>query len=270
MENIVYFYESQSASSAVRFVKTFREKRWYRRGKLSYTFILAEALPFASEDLAAKCENLIREDFPNARIYVSNYDEFRKLHRDNLFWFIGKFDERNEIAGYFSRLLRAGKKWYCEWTAGINDAELHLLERQTQEDVMTIRRTTGEKVAAVPIYANLQNIANTPCMMIICHNKRDDKQMKYFSRQEGNRLRLVTTSQSAAKFSIQGAVDKREELMASNKNFLYSILPAFEDNIRSVDIETYVERKHISTAIPVTFKLRHISLGESNTLIKKC
>jgi hypothetical protein len=95
-------------------------------------------------------------------------------------------------------------------------------------------------------------------MMITCTSKGSGV-TKYFAREEGKRLRLVTTSNSAAKFDYETVMKMYEHLTQTNKNFLYAVMPVFKDNVRSSDIERYMREKKVSRMIVMDLQLKFLN-----------
>jgi hypothetical protein len=98
-------------------------------------------------------------------------------------------------------------------------------------------------------------------MMITCTSKGSGV-TKYFSREEGRRLRLVTTSQAATKFNYEEALTMYEYLKQTNKNFLYAVIPVFKDNVSAKNIEQYMRDHKVSRIIVMDLQLKFLKYAE--------
>ena len=256
MGTIIYFEENPGKHGVIRFVATYCEKRWFRREKISYTLSVMNAFSFLTIETIEKVKEKIRRDFPDAKIYSSGYEEFISKYESHEFWSIARygdngFEGANEPDGYF---VRIGKS-KVEWTEDINDAEICLVRSNMEETLNVIRGVEGVRAALFPIYLNLINELLTPIMMIVCTSRKGKQETKYFSKIEGNRLRLVTTSYAAKMFTYQDAQDTFEYLRTHNKNFWYAILPKFKENVHCRDVEGYFERNKLSRSVVVSIKV---------------
>ena len=99
----------------------------------------------------------------------------------------------------------------------------------------------------------------SPVMMITCTTKREKQTTKYLARIEGNRLRLVNTSNAAKKFTYEDAMKQYEYLVTHNKNFMYAVLPVFKDNVHCRNIESYMREKKVSRMIVMDLQLRFLN-----------
>ena len=146
-----------------------------------------------------------------------------------------------------------------EWTFNIENADIGLDRKSTEQTVDNIRKATGERVSVMEIYLDLVNELLTPIFMITCTSKRSNKETKYFARLEGNRLRLVGTSDAAHKFTYEEVLAMHEHLVANNKNFLYAVLPQFKHNVHYKKIEDYMREMNVSRMVQLDMKLKWIN-----------
>lgn len=254
MGTIIYFVENEKRKCAIRFVKSYRAKSWWRMERIEYTYSLAEGNNFVDSAVTDKVCERIREDFPDAVIYRINPSEFHRQYETHRFWLICSFTKKTDTDGYFSHIM--SKK--VMWTNNINDAEILLDEKNAEDSANSIRRLCGTTtmVGIQTIYLNLENMLLTPIMMITCTSKYGKQETKYFARLDGNRLRLVNTSDAAKKFTYTEVMDMFEHLRTHNKNFLYAVLPAFKENVHYKNLEAYVTENNVSRMVQISLMLK--------------
>ena len=254
MGTIIYFYEDAERHSAVRFVKSYRTKGIFHREKIVYSLWASNAHPYTEKVSMAKICERIMKDFPNALIFCTDYAEFDKHLSSHLFWAVCKWSEKDGLDGFYS--CTVGKK--NQWTADIEDAQIELDRKCAEETANTLRKN-GERISVMPVYLSVVNDLLNPAMMITCTSKGGKKETKYFARQEDNRIRLVQTSDAARKFTYQEALETFEHLQATNKNFLYAVLPKFKDNVNCRDIERYMHDRKVSRMVSMTTKIKWLN-----------
>lgn len=253
MEQIIYFEEEGNKSSVIWFVQSFRSKKWYRKEKITYSLTSLDAYEFTDNDDMAKVCDRIKKDFPNAKVCCCKWTEFVESHNSQTFWVIGKC-EYNWISGYYSNSYNKN----VDWTRDMNDVEIYMDYDCCKETADRIR-LHGERIVVQGIYLNLVNELLTPIMMLTCTSKSGRQETKYFARIEGNRIRLVKTSDAAKKFTYGQAIQKFEYLRSHNKNFLYAVLPAFKDNVSARNLEQYMKDKKVSRMVTLTLKLKWLN-----------
>jgi hypothetical protein len=168
---------------------------------------------------------------------------------------IAHYDKDNKIDGYYSGSF--GKEF--EWTSDIEDAEISLDYDSYRGTLGNIRKATGEKIDIEQIYLNCTNGLLEPSFMITCTSKRGKQETKFYSHMEGNRLRSVSTSEKATRFTYFDVLEVFEQLQSSNKNFLYAVLPVFKDNVHCRYLEEYVKKNNISRMVALTTKLKWLN-----------
>lgn len=250
MGKIVCFEDGVKKYGVVRFVKSFRHKRLFRKEKISYTLSSSFATEFDDVVLLADVCNRVKKDYPNAKISCMGMDEFLSKYMTHEFWIIVRCDEKGDNEDYFSSYYGQD----AQWTHDINDSMLYLDYEDCRSSAEIIRRT-GDRILVRGIFLNLINELLTHVMMITCASKRGDGEAKYFSKLEGNRVRLVNTSNSAKKFTYREALECFDYLCKHNKSFWYAVLPVFKDNVHYKNIEAYMREKKISRMIMMTHKL---------------
>lgn len=256
METLIFFEENGSKCSVIRFVKNYRKKSFLlRKERIEYTLSFAESSLYSDEDEIGLVMDRITKDYPNSVIHLIDCDKFVKRFDKRIFWIIAHLDKDNKIDGYYSGMN--GKK--CEITTDIEDAEISLDYDSYRNTLDSIRRTTGDKCYIQNIFLNRTNGLLEPSFMIACTSKRGKQETRFYSHMEGNRLRSVSTSAKAMKFSYLEVLDVFEQLQSHNKNFLYTVLPVFKDNVHCRDLEEYVKKNNVSRMVALTTKLKWLN-----------
>lgn len=258
MGTIIYFEEDKTQHGVIRFVSGYAKKRWFRKERISYSFSAPGDIstPY-SEETIEHIKLRIKRDFPLAKIGVANNATIEEKYKFHRFWLIARWDSKERFNGYYSGSMNRDKS--PEWTFNIENADIGLDRKSTEQTVDNIRKATGERVSVMEIYLDLVNELLTPIFMITCTSKRSNKETKYFARLEGNRLRLVGTSDAAHKFTYEEVLAMHEHLVANNKNFLYAVLPQFKHNVHYKKIEDYMREMNVSRMVQLDMKLKWIN-----------
>ncbi len=254
MGKYVIFREDKNKHGVYLFVKSFRARRWFRKEKIEYCISADQAEDFTDNELLAKVCERVKKDYPNAEIFCEDYRTFTDRMAKHGFWVIGRWREDGTEEFYCDN-DRHGKP---EYTTDMNDVRFILSESSANETLRTIRKSTRDRAYTRVVFLSLENELLSPCMMITCTSKGSGV-TKFFAREEGSRLRLVLTSQAAAKFTYEIALTMFEWLRINNKNFLYAVMPVFKDNVRSSDIEKYMREKKVSRMIVMDLQLKHLN-----------
>ena len=252
MDKYVIFREDKEKHGVWLFVKKFVPGRWFRKEKIEYCISADQAETFEPMVMAKICER-IKRDYPNADI-CEDYCTFTAKMAKHRFWVVGRWREDGTEEFYCGN-DQHGKP---EYTTDLQSVRFSLSDSSADETLRTIRKCTRDRVYTRMVFLSLENELLSPCMMITCTSKGSGV-TKYFAREEGKRLRLVTTSEAAAKFDYETAVKMYEYLRMNNKNFGYAVLPVFKDNVRSSDIERYMREKKVSRMIMMDIQLRHLN-----------
>lgn len=255
MEYYIYFEENGKRHSVIRFVKDYSDRRWFRKERISYSISMDEACIFVDEELVKKVCDRIIKDYPDARIYCTPSEEIDERLEFHEFWVICRYDDRNNLKDFY----KAESRKSIGWTADMEDVIIICDEDFARQHCQLLRSKTGERISAKSVYLSLNNRLLTPVMMITCTSKSGKRETKFFARLEGKRIRLVNTSAYAKFFTYSEAMHTYEYLKVHNKNFLYAVLPRFDDNVSYRDIEWYMKEKQISRAVRVSFKLKQIN-----------
>jgi hypothetical protein len=266
MGTFIYFVENKDTKGVFRFVKCYRKKGWFRKEKIAYSLSQEDCVSL-SDSVVEKVDNCIKKDYPNAQIVHSDKSPVDSgIFETHKFWLIADFSkakkDKEEQLSYFSYSYK--KEVF--WTEDLNDAEIYMDKASAERTSNNIRKLVGTSamVGVKTVYLNLVNELLTPIMMITCTSKSGKKETKYFNRIEGNRLRLVTTSDGAKKFTYPEVEEKFEYLRTHNKNFLYVVWPVFKDNVNYQHLEEYVKKNEISRMLVLTLKLKHFNRKNHN------
>lgn len=254
MRTIIYFEENENQKSIIRFVKGYRRGRWFLREKIWYSYSVVDGLPFVDEETIALVTTKVKKDYPKAVIHCEEYQQFMNKHQLQKFWVIGRWNE-NGREEFYSGNDQNNKPTYSE---DMQEVRMMFAESSAKETLRTIQQTTRDRVFIRTLYLNLVNELLTPMFMITCTSK-GSQVTKYFAREEGKRLRLVTTSNAATRFDYEVVMKMFEHLRTTNKNFCYAVLPIFKDNVNSRNIESYMKEKRISRMLIMDLQLKHLN-----------
>lgn len=254
MAKIVYFEENENQKCIIRFVKGYRRGRWFLREKIWYSYSVVDGLPFVDEEVIALVTTKVNKDYPKAVIHCEEYQQFMNKHQLQKFWVIGRWNE-NGREEFYSGNDQNNKPTYSE---DMQEVRMMFAESSAKETLRTIQQTTRDRVFIRTLYLNLVNELLTPVFMITCTSK-GSQVTKYFAREEGKRLRLVTTSNAATRFDYEAVMKMFEHLRTTNKNFCYAVLPIFKDNVNSRNIESYMKEKRISRMLIMDLQLKHLN-----------
>lgn len=257
MEKLIYFEANPGNPGVIMFVMDYQRKKWFRREKIAYTLNISFSNRYQSysEDDFEAIEARIKQDYPNAQVWKTDVDSFIDAHRNNRFWVVCTWLNNVGRIGYYSDNDRHYK---AEYTEDMSDVRMILSESSANEILRNIQRSTRDRVWVQDVYLNLINELLTPVLMITCTSRKSEE-TKFFARAEGNRLRLVNTSEAAKKFPYEEAIQMFEYLRTHNKNFLYAVLPGFKDNVSCRNLEAYMKANKVTRMIALDMKLKHLS-----------
>ena len=247
MAKVIYFDAEPTKKGVIRFVEDYRRGGFLRKEKIQYG-IAGGYLPVV-DDAQGIYERIVR-DYPSALVYYGTVADIERRLETKRFWLIGK-DTGRGFDVYYSHVA-AG---HVEWTSDIENAEVQFDEQAAQSTVSELRKA-GNKAVVIPVYMNFDNPLLGKNFIILCKSRKSGV-TKYFARhEEGNRIRLVKNSGSAARFTYAEAVETFESLKSSNKAFFYTMCPAFKDNVNFTGIEDYMASGKVAKAIAVSDKLK--------------
>ena len=247
MAKVIYFDAEPIKKGVIRFVEDYRRGGFLRKEKIQYG-IAGGYLPVV-DDFHGAFSRVVRDN-PGAVVYDGTVIDVERKLETKRFWLIGK-DTGKGFDVYYSHVT-AGK---VEWTSDVTNAEIQFDEQAAVNTVTELRRA-GEKAVVVPVYMNFENPLLGRNFIILCKSRKSGV-TKYFARhEEGNRIRLVKNSYSAARFTYAEAVGMFESLKGSNKAFFYTVCPAFTDNVNFTGVEDYMASGKAAKAIAVSDKLK--------------
>lgn len=255
MERIIYFEENREQGSVIRFVKLFRKKRFLRKERVEYSIICTDAFIFEEgEGIPTFIAERINKDYPCAKVHVSKLSDFFEKYFLHRFFVIARHTDDGIEDYYCGRNLSND----IAFTQDTQEISMILAHSSAEETLRTIQQTSRGKVFIRTLYLNLVNELLTPMFLITCTGKGSGG-TKFFSKLDGNRLRLVATSFAAAKFTYEDVLTKFTYLQTHNKNFLYAVLPVFKDNVNCRNIESYMRENNISRMVAMDLQLKHLN-----------
>jgi len=257
MEEIIYFEENPKRHGVIRFVKSYSKGKWYRKERIEYCMESTDSLTFNDQaDVDKACER-IKKDYPDAKISHESFAAFSEKYDLHRFWVIAHWvkDVKEFYDGYDGQCK-------ATYTTDMDSVRMMLSYSSARETYLTIQQTTRDRVWVMSVYLNLVNELLTPVMMITCTTKRDKQVTKYLARVEGNRLRLVNTSNAAQKFTYEAVLIMFEHLVSHNKSFGYSVIPVFKDNVHCRNIENYMRENKISRMVVMDLQLKFLNRKE--------
>lgn len=247
MAKVIYFDAEPTKKGVIRFVEDYRRGGFLWKEKIQYS-INGGYLPIVDEERGIY-DRIVRE-YPSAIVYYGTVVDIERRLETKRFWLIGK-DTGKGFDVYYSHIT-AGR---VEWTSDVSNAEIQFDEQAAISAVTELRRA-GEKAVVIPVYMNFENPLLGKNFIILCKSRKSGA-TKYFARHEdGNRIRLVKNSDSAARFTYAEAVGMFESLKGSNKAFFYTVCPAFKDNVNFTGIDDYMASGKVAKAIAVSDKLK--------------
>lgn len=255
MSYIIHFRESDKRHGVIRFVKSYQKGGFLKRERITYTYDIKQATLYGDFSLMAKIRQRIYKDFPEAKVDESTREDFTSGYDKHRFWvLVNKTDGSGMPISFYC----GEKKGQFLWTEDINEALIGLDFKTQAETAMRIKMHY-ERVFGTLVYLDIINDLLNPNFMITCESKSGKKEIKFFARREGNRLRLVETSAAAAKFSYGAVLAVYDELKTYNKNFLYSVLPIFKDNVSYKNLKEYLKGRPVSNRVMMELKLSGIN-----------
>ena len=253
MEYFICFFKDKSKTGPLFFVKSYKARSWFRKERIEYSFNQLEAHTFNGEDVdVSKVRDRIKSDYPNGSVmtFSTKDDAFGEIFSKNRFWVICKYGPNNEVCGYYAG-VKDGK---AIWVEDINKA-LFCMDEREEKETLNVLRQKGERVTYISVILDLVNDLLNPIFIILCESKSGKKEIKFFAREEGGRLRLVKTSFSAKKLTFSESIEMYEHLVVHNKNFNYAVIPNFKDNVNCKDLKSYIKEHPINRMVQTELKI---------------
>ena len=255
MAKLLFFEENEGQKCVFRFVKSFSNGGWFRKKRIEYTLLQSEAYCFSgNEPIPTFITEMIKIDFPDARVVVMEQSEFLTEYAMNRFWVISRLSNNSKEEYFCGRINRNE----ITYSGNLSEVRMILSETSATETLRTIQQTAMDKVSVRQVYLNLTNELLTPIFMITCTNKKDGT-TRFFKKLDGNRVRAVVTSFAAAKFTYEDVLVKFTYLQQHNKNFLYAVLPVFKDNVSAMNIESYIKENKVSRMVAMDLQLKYLN-----------
>jgi len=258
MSWIIYFNEKKSPS-AYLFVKNYRKAGFFRKERIEYTHDHYGACKFDKWDSVIDALHRVKKDYPSSPFATSyTSDKWFLDHHKNRFWVIAKWDDKK--ASWFYR--SAGKNKGIDFVESLSDATF-FMTGESAKDTLALLRKKGERVTVEDVFLTLENRMLDNVFMIICTDKKCMKS-RYLLNSDFNSVICVDESDKAGRFSLPQALAQYEYLKAEHKEYLYAILPYFEDNVHSMDIEQYIKSGKVSRMVAMSFCLtKNITKNEA-------
>lgn len=247
MKKLIYFTDGEGVKPFI-FVKDYRKKSLFKRENVQLSYFVHE-LDIDNETTDSIIA-FVKRHYPGAWIHNVTVDAFEQELVKYRYYVVTKYIKSGD---FFVFDIGSTLNGETEWSSKIEKAQLHYDYISAQESAMAIAKKTGEHVTLTSVYIAKVNPLSQQKFIIHCKSKKSGK-TQFYSRSEGTRLRLVKTSDAAAKFSYGAVLAMFDELKAKNKAFFYSVMPYIE-NVNCADLEQMYEEKKIPVAINMTTKL---------------
>lgn len=256
MNDIIRFKTGEDFD-AIRFVKSYRKRRFLRREKIEYTMCLQDAMTDICPGEYFGIAERVLKDYPGAEIRQCSFAEFKRDYEKNRFWVISKRDGDGQPVEFYKG--NDGDK--AAFTGDIRDALIGLDEKCEIDTIGTLRGIKeGCAVSLDMIYCNMVNNTLLPLFVILCQEKEDRQHVSYFDRREGGKVQTVNVSEKATRFTYSEAVSVYGLLRANCKDYSYAVIPAPADNIWCADLPDYMKTHKISRRIPVNVVMSKLKL----------
>lgn len=248
MKKVIYFTDGEGVKP-FKFVKAYRKKSLLKSESAQLSYFVHEL--DIDDEMAERIKCFIKKHYPDAVIGYDTVENFEETMFKYRYYAVCKFTASGTFCGFNTGYISHGEP---VWKTEIEDAQLHYEHTSAEDSAKAIAAKTGERVTLTTVYILNANQLSEQEFVITCKSKRTGK-TQFYARQEGTRLRLVRTSDAAAKFHYNLAIDMFDELKAGNKAFLYSVIP-YIPNVNCADLEKMYEEKKIPLAIMMTTKLK--------------
>ena len=248
MKKVIYFTDGEGIKPFM-FVKAYRKKSLFKRENVQLSYFV-HALDI-DDEMAERIIAFVKLHYPDAKVNCETTDTFEQAMFKYQYYVVTKFIPSGDFFVFDS-----GSRTHDEivWTSRIEEAQLNYEHTGAADSAGAIARKTGERVTLTTVYISKVNPLSEQKFIIHCKSKKTGK-TQFYARSEGTRLRLVKTSDAAAKFHYNLAIDMFDELKAKNKSFLYTVMPYIE-NVTCADLERMYEEKKIPIAIMMTTRLK--------------
>lgn len=248
MKKVIYFTDGDGVKPFM-FVKAYRKKSLLKRENVQLSYFVHEL--DIDDEMTERIISLVKRHYPNAKVNCETVDTFEQAMYKYRYHVVCKHIPNGDFYGFDSGCTSEGE---VAWTMEIENAQLHYDQASAEESARAISSHTGECVTLTSVYIAKVNPLSEQEFIIHCKSKKSGR-VQFYSRTEGTRLRLVRTSDAAAKFNYSQALSMFDELKAKNKAFFYTVMPYIE-NVNCADLEQMYKENKIPVAINMTDKLK--------------
>jgi len=251
MKKVIYFTDGEGIKPFV-FVKAYRKKSLFKRENLLLSYFVHEL--DIDDEMAEHIIAFIKRHYPDAQIGYDTVENFEITMFKYRYYVVAKHIPNGDFFVFDTGLNVRGNH---EWTSVIDEAQLYYEQTSAEENAKMVAGQTGEHVTLTSVYIANVNPLSEQKFILICKSKKSGKN-QFYARSEGTRLRLVRTSDAAAKFNYSLALYMFDELKAKNKAFYYTVMP-YIPNVNCANLERMYDEKKIPVAINMTTKLNWMS-----------
>lgn len=253
MKKVIYFTKGEGIEPFF-FVKAYRKKSLFKRENAELSYFVHEL--DIDDETAERIVAFIKRHYPGARVNYETADAFEQAMCKYRYYAVCKHIPNGDFYGFDSGCTSRGEQ---VWTMDIEDAQLHYDSTSAEESARAIASKSGECVTLTTVYVADTNPLSEQEFIIVCESKKSGK-TQFYSRTDGKRLRLVRTSDAAAKLSFGLSLGLFDELKAKNKAFFYTVIP-YIPNVNCADLERLEKEGKIPHAIDMTDKLKWMRRG---------
>ena len=248
MKKVIYFIDGEGIKPIV-FVKAYRKKSMFKRENVQLSYFVHEL--DIDDEMTELIIAFVKRHYPDAKVNCETVDTFKQAKSKYCYYVVTKYIPNGDFFVFDTGSTVRGER---EWTSKIEEAQLHYDYTSAEDSAKVLAKETGEHVTLTTVYITYVNPLSEQEFVITCKSKKAGK-TQFYARSEGTRLRLVKTSDAAAKFSYGLSVDMFDELKAKNKAFFYSVIPYIK-NVNCADLEQMYKDNKIPVAICMTTKLK--------------
>ena len=244
---MIYFTDGEGIKPFV-FVKAYRKKSLFKRENVQLSYFVHEL--DIDDETAEYIASFIKRHYPDANVGYDTAENFKSTMFKYCYYVVTKFIPNGDFFVFDSGTRSHDE---IEWTSKIEEAQLHYEHSSAVDSAREVARK-GERISMATVYIANVNPLSEQKFIIHCKSKKSGR-VQFYSRTEGTRLRLVKTSDAAAKFSYNLVLPMFDELKANNKAFFYTVMP-YIPNVNCADLEQMYKDKKIPVAIQMTTKLK--------------
>lgn len=248
MKKIIYFTEG-TVAQPMRFIRAYRKKSLFKREEIQFSYFAHEL--DIDDETAQRIIELVKKHYPKADVGCDTVENFGETMAKYRYYAVSMYVDNGSFYGFDTGITWKGEN---EWTTVIEDAQLYYDHKSAGENASMIAMKTGAKVTVSEVYVNEVNPLSEQEFVITCKSRKSGR-TQFYARTEGTRIRLVRTSDAAARFLFADSLSMFDELKAKNKAFFYTVMP-YIPNVNCNELERMYEEKKIPVAINVTDKIK--------------